>query len=588
MLSVPQSLQAQQTTLFTKVMLFDGQALSGPTKVLIEKGKVSQIGRTASAPAEANVIDGSGMTLLPGMIDSHNHAFFAGHLQDAALFGVTTELDMMSVPQMVRGFRQQQAAGQANNRADIFSAGAAVTVAGGHGTQFGFPVPTLDQASNAAEFVAARKAEGSDFIKIIYEDGSAYGFSRPTLSEEMVAAAIKAAHELDLLAVAHVSTHAGAELVVKHGIDGLVHLFCDKRVENDLLEAMKRRNVFVVPTACVVSNASGQNLTSMVVEDSELRPLLDREALGNLSRTFPQRDGLTSSVEILNHNIKTMHDSGVRILAGTDALNPGTSHGVSMHHEVRLLTKAGLTSIEALRACTSLPAECFGLNDRGSISIGKRADLILVAGSPQDNVQDLAKIVGIWKAGHRLDRQSKIDQVAASNATQPSNAGGTGKLISNFDGKEIDSQFGTGWANSTDSIMGGTSTVSMKLTKSGAEQSEGALSIQGKTRESQPAFSGVMFSPGDSPMQPKDLSTNKKLTFWSKGDGTSFQVMLFFQKRGFNPSMQSFTAGSKWTKHSFELSSFDECDGTDIIGIWFGSGMPGEFEFQIDQVQLEK
>ncbi|MEM7475588.1 MAG: CIA30 family protein [Planctomycetota bacterium] len=578
---------AQQAALFENVTVFDGEKIVGPTDVLVEKGKIAALGTVKELPEDLERVDGTGKTLMPGMIDCHNHAFFEAHLQVAAVFGVTTEMDMMSVPQLSRAIKQQQALGKATNRADMYSAGAAVTVNDGHGTQFGFPVPTLDKAVNAADFVTARKSEGSDFIKIIYEDGSAYGFSRPTLSEEMVKAAILAAHDLDLLAVAHVSTQDGARLVVKHGIDGLVHLFCDEKIDDALLKEMASRKVFVVPTACVVSNASGKNLTSMVTSDEHLTPFLDQEALNSLAQTFPRRAGLSSSLEILNHNILKLHQSGIPILAGTDAQNPGTSHGVSMHHESRLLQKAGLKPLEILRSCTSLPAQCFDLADRGWLRVGSRADMILVNGSPHKTISDLANIAGVWKGGHRIKRKSTSDRV---DTMSPKSAGVDTEvsLISDFDGEKLESGFGAGWADSTDTIMGGSSTVNLELKKDGANKSKGALSISGKTRAQQPAFAGAMFSPGNAPMQPKDLSKYKQLTFWSKGDGSSFQVMLFFQKRGFTPSMKSFQADKKWTKHAFDISGFDGCEGTDIIGVWFGSGSAGEFDFQIDQVQLEE
>ena len=67
------------------------------------------------------------------MIDSHTHIWMESQLKQAAVFGVTTELDMMSIPENVAVFRKQQSDGKANDRADVFSAGAAVTVVGGHG-----------------------------------------------------------------------------------------------------------------------------------------------------------------------------------------------------------------------------------------------------------------------------------------------------------------------------------------------------------------------------------------------------------------------------------------------------------------------
>ena len=116
--------------------VFDGVKSIGVTNVLIEDGKIAAVGGVDPKP-DSKVIDGRGKTLLPGMIDCHTHVWFETHLQQAAMFGVTTELDMMSSPGSMKMFRSRQKRGKANNRADVFSAGAAVTVKGGHGTQFG-------------------------------------------------------------------------------------------------------------------------------------------------------------------------------------------------------------------------------------------------------------------------------------------------------------------------------------------------------------------------------------------------------------------------------------------------------------------
>ena len=62
--------------------------------------------------------------------------------------------------------------------------------------------------------------------------------------------------------------------------------------------------------------------------------------------------------------------------------------------------------------------------------------------------------------------------------------------------------------------------------------------------------------------------------------------MLFFQKRGFNPSVKSFATEATWKEHTFSISDFDGCDGSDVLGIWFGSEQPGKFSFQIDEVEL--
>ena len=117
----------QDALFFENVAVFDGQRKIDPTNVLVEGGKIKAIGKDVRSSELARKIDGNGKTLLPGMIDSHTHVWLESQLKQAAIFGVTTELDMMSVPENVAMFRKQQADGKANDRADAYSAGAAVT-----------------------------------------------------------------------------------------------------------------------------------------------------------------------------------------------------------------------------------------------------------------------------------------------------------------------------------------------------------------------------------------------------------------------------------------------------------------------------
>ena len=402
---------ASESLYFSAVDVFDGEKNIAATNVLIADGKIAAIGADVQPSEGAATIDRRGKTLLPGMIDCHTHTFFEEHLKQAAVFGVTTELDMMAAPFMAAVFRQQQAGGKADHRADFFSAGAAVTVKGGHGTQFGFPVPTLDSADGAAEFVARRVREGSDYIKLIYEDGSPYGLSFPTLSKEMFAAAVAAAHEHDKQAVAHVSTAEGARLAIDLGVDGLVHLFADEKISEELVASMKSKGVFVVPTASVVSNASGSNRAEIILADEHLQPLLTNSDKANLAKTFPQRAGAAASWSNLKYNIAKLHQAGVPMLAGSDAPNPGTAHGAAMHQELRLLVESGLTDAAALAAATSAAADAFALDDRGRIAAGLRADLVLVEGDPAADVKNAARILGVWKAGRPIDRAERIKQV---------------------------------------------------------------------------------------------------------------------------------------------------------------------------------
>jgi hypothetical protein len=98
-------------------------------------------------------------------------------------------------------------------------------------------------------------------------------------------------------------------------------------------------------------------------------------------------------------NTLALHRAGVRVLAGTDAPNPGLVFGASLHRELVHLVRAGLTPAEAVVAATSAPAEVFGLADRGRLTVGARADLLLVDGDPLTDVTATQRIRQTWVEG---------------------------------------------------------------------------------------------------------------------------------------------------------------------------------------------
>src|SRR5690349_2004605 len=136
---------AQKTpVLFQKVRVFDGAKVIPETDVLIEGGRIREIGGDLPV-GNSRVVDGAGKTLLPGLIDAHVHVHGADTLEQALRFGVTTELDMMMQPRM----EAQLKAMGGDNRASFFSAGFPATTPGGPGTEYGFNVPTLVKPSAA-------------------------------------------------------------------------------------------------------------------------------------------------------------------------------------------------------------------------------------------------------------------------------------------------------------------------------------------------------------------------------------------------------------------------------------------------------
>src|SRR5262249_28875017 len=123
----------------------------------------------------------------------------------------------------------------------------------------------------------------------------------------------------------------------------------------------------------------------------------------------------------------------------------------------------------------------------------------------------------------------------------------------------------------------------------GARDSKGALRITGTIEDRpQPRWAGAFFSPGPFPMAPANLSSRKAITFRARGDGKTYQVMIFSSASGGAPPRPSFHAGAAWEEHGFRFADFDGADSSGLMGVFFGGGdEPGPFELRIDDVRFE-
>jgi imidazolonepropionase-like amidohydrolase len=98
--------------------------------------------------------------------------------------------------------------------------------------------------------------------------------------------------------------------------------------------------------------------------------------------------------------VAVLHQAGVRLLAGTHTVLPFVYPGSDLHHELTLLTMAGLSPAEALQTATGGAATCLGMQeDWGTISVGKAADLVLLAKNPLNDIQNVRTIDRVWQAG---------------------------------------------------------------------------------------------------------------------------------------------------------------------------------------------
>lgn len=414
--------------------VFDGKDVIGIKNVVFIDGVIVSVSNELPQDID-EVIDGTGCTLLPGLIDAHVHTSVE-FLKDALKFGITTELEMMGG--FTKKGRDTQLKG-ITGTADVRSAGMALTAPGGHPDELipkgnGIPEFVLKEMEKMSEeekaiFIAAHQAQkeeeelspdvtslegaidfvnrqvnnGADYFKIMIEEGTVMNApGLPVIETQVLKAAVEEAHRLGKIAIAHVLTAEAAKTAVAIGVDGLAHLFIDRpNWTQDLIESIASKGIFVTP--CLVLNSSIiGNSACHVAHDERVENKLNEDwkmTMCSCFNTFPE-----GSMEDNFNNVKDLRDAGVDILVGTDVSVPmphlgGLAHGVSVHHEMQLLVEAGLSPIEALRSATSITSKRFNLSDRGLIAEGMRADLLLVKGDPTKIISDSLSIMGIWKEG---------------------------------------------------------------------------------------------------------------------------------------------------------------------------------------------
>jgi imidazolonepropionase-like amidohydrolase len=404
-----------QSIFITNARIFDGERLLDERSLTIEGERILELGRPA--PAGADVVDARGGTLLPGLIDAHTHADLESRRM-ALTFGVTT----VCIMQGYWTKQQKQAAEQRRDLADALSSLMALSAPLGHPHEI-MPkgvAPKIPEGIDPSEFIkfastpdearriiAKRVEQGADYIKVMIEDGAVFGKpGTPDLTDDVLTFACSEAHRVGKMVVAHTMSVKATTRAVAAGVDGLMHVFVDQPHTPELIAAIAASGAFMCPTVVAGASTIGDSDAGEFAKDERVRARLTDEWYAAMSRHIATCH--RGKTQYLLEAVKALHDAGVDIVAGADASIPGIggmAHGASLHHELQLLVRAGLTPIEALRAATSVPARRFGMSDRGRIFPGGRADLVLVRGNPTENIADTLSTEAVWRQGVRLQHR---------------------------------------------------------------------------------------------------------------------------------------------------------------------------------------
>ncbi|KAI1746832.1 putative hydrolase [Xylaria castorea] len=346
-------------TAITNVRVFDGYRLLPATTVVVDGGRIADVGNSGDATVQ---IDGNGGVLMPGLIDAHSHPSDITDLQDLSRYGVTTAMLMACFqPQSCQSLKNH------TGLVDIVLGSLPAAAPGSiHGNLVASQHDLLVyNASMAPQWVNDAVSWGPDFVKLIAET--------PGLDQQTLNVLTKTSHGRGKRVVCHAPSLSAYEQAAIAGVDDIQHSPLDEPISTDLARSIALKGQVATPTLTIMRAIS----------------------LGS-----PATNNYTAAEE----TVRRLKEAGVPIITGTDAnLVPGlvstVPFGITLHEELQLLVNAGLSPIEALRAATSTAAKHWGLNDRGVIAPGKRADLVLLSGNPLEDISATQTIQKIWLAG---------------------------------------------------------------------------------------------------------------------------------------------------------------------------------------------
>lgn len=410
--------------LIRNARLFDPRDLSveAGTSVLIENERIVRVGPDAQvrAPRGAETIDARGRFLMPGLWDVHKHY---SSTEDGALdiaAGVTSARDIANnFDTFLQRVERFDAGSEIGPR--VLKAGF-IDGPGPYAGPTKMLVSTPEEAVKAVDFYADR---GYMQIK-----------SYSSLKPELVPVIADRAHARGLRYSGHVPATMSARQFIEGGADELQHMiyvelnFMYPKVEDtqgmkrltavaehaheyppeapkvrEFIDFLKRHRTVLDPTMALGEDLFGGDPTDKTPPGlrgvAERLPPQARRNLswGALKPPHGKEEAYQQAFPSMLKLLKALHDAGVTILPGTDAMS-----GYMLHAELEAYARAGIPNAEVLRLATLTPAQVLGVDkDRGAVAPGKYADLVLIDGDPLKDMRDIRKVDAVFKGGKRFD-----------------------------------------------------------------------------------------------------------------------------------------------------------------------------------------
>ena len=410
-----------------QVVTAAGPGASVDVGIRIERGIITQLAPAVEFGSQLLDIDPIDGTLLPGFVDTHAHVTLPGdgaHLESQLLAppeqamlvaaaqlrrhlhsGVTTTLDCGAMGTTAFAIRAAIESGSIEGPR-LMVVGRPITSSGGHLSACG---SVADGPEAIREEVRILASEGADAIKIVMSGGSTGGIpSRASYSVEELRAGVQAAHQLDLRVTTHCRAAEAIPRCIDAGVDVIGHVeflwpgpLVDfgggapttvPRYDERVGEQIAASNAFLD----FHPHSSGWDTVVRLRERQAKHGLTvdEQDSLRSLDRYF----------EGMFEVIGRLADLGLvdRMSFGSDAGGFDTEFG-HQDYSVALARLAGLSAIDSIRVVTRNAARAIGIDDvAGSIEVGKRADMILVAGDPLADASELASPTWVMKGGETV------------------------------------------------------------------------------------------------------------------------------------------------------------------------------------------